>query len=226
MKLLVLIIVVLFVGVSFGFNETRVDCPAGYEHQDSENFRYCISDKSLFSIQKSLRILEGSLQEYQKLFGGRSPSKFFVIESIGQLGAQAVDRRSIELSLPPNFTNEGLFNHFLAHELFHFWVGGYVKGEKSGDAIEGLTQVFANMTLVRLGVIPKSFLNEEIAKRKIQLHQGIAVNLNEYYLKFDRIFRSNEKVAFTLARKLSNRLKSATSPENAVKITDILSEFL
>lgn len=107
---------------------------------------------------------------YTQLFDKTPKSRFLMTFFYDVQDDGEAYSRSAAFTSRDKVTQNGLiiWGNFLAHEFFHFWNGQQMRGEPRETREwfnEGFTEYFANLTLVREGLI-----DEELFLKKIERH--------------------------------------------------------
>ena len=112
------------------------------------------------------RILRLVAAEYVKVFPTTSPTAYLMTvfmgeENDGEAFAHSFAFRTGDV---PTESNAIMWANTLAHELFHFWNGHSMRasdGVASAWLSEGVTEYYANRTLLRTGALPRqAFLSK------------------------------------------------------------------
>ena len=107
------------------------------------------------------KVLGAAAREYVRVFPSTPPTSYLMTvfsgsENDGEAFAQSFAFRTGEV---PASENSILWATTLAHELFHFWNGHTLRGADgvaSAWLSEGVTEYYANRTLLRTGSLPPS----------------------------------------------------------------------
>lgn len=98
------------------------------------------------------------LKEYLEIFPNTPKSNYLItLFPFEQNDGEAYESsNAFTLKLPPTEQNKIIWVNQFAHELFHFWNGRMINGPERSKRqwfSEGFTEYFANLTLIRSGVI-------------------------------------------------------------------------
>jgi predicted metalloprotease with PDZ domain len=107
------------------------------------------------------KVLNAVAREYMSIFPSTPPTSYLMTvfsgsENDGEAFAQSFAFRTGEV---PTSANSLLWSTTLAHELFHFWNGHTLRGTDgvaSAWLSEGVTEYYANRSLLRTGSLPPS----------------------------------------------------------------------
>ena len=114
--------------------------------------------------------LKPVLRAYLRLFRGTPPSIFLMTFFHANAEDGEAYSRSSAFTTSDEVSKASLiiWGNFLAHELFHFWNGQQMRGNERDNRqwfSEGFTEYYANLTLVREGLI-----GEDLFIKKIEKH--------------------------------------------------------
>lgn len=192
----------------------------------SRHFIYGFDQIRAWKSEEILAILEACFEEYIRITGVQQSSLIIVDQATGPLKAFSEGRKRIVVNFPKGFglTREQreLAFHFFAHELLHFWIGGYVQSREQGDGIEGFVQYMANRTLLQHKFVSSEFITQDSAKRRDQILRGINKSINEYYLRLRDLDERSPHEIDRMAKKLALLLQGANDAGHPVDISSVV----
>lgn len=141
-------------------------------------FRYTVALPG--SAQKDSTLFSSTLKKitraYVDIFPQTPPTNYLVTLFYHDLddGESFYESFAFTLKRPINQTNKIIWANQMAHELFHYWNSDLIRASSYSDRqwfSEGTAEYYANMTLVRQGIISESvFLSK--AEKILGLYQN------------------------------------------------------
>jgi predicted metalloprotease with PDZ domain len=128
------------------------------------NFEFEIA--LLGEVKKHDRLISTTLEKFAGMFSRIFPETPPSIYLITLFYASAEDGEAYEQSAafttraPLGTENMIIWGGTLGHELFHFWCGQQIEGENYEESQwfqEGFTEYYANLALIREGILPERF---------------------------------------------------------------------
>ncbi|MDC8002510.1 hypothetical protein POV27_00470 [Aureisphaera galaxeae] len=114
-------------------------------------------------------ILSKITRAYLKIFDKTPTSNYLVTMFYAALNDGESFNTSLTFTLkdPINEHNKIIWANQMAHELFHYWNSDLIIAENRTDRqwfSEGTAEYYANMTLIREGIIPESIFQNKVEK--------------------------------------------------------------
>lgn len=139
----------------------------------SIDFTLVLPGKMNESAEIIVPALEKILTVYTKLFDKTPPTNYLMTFFYDVQDDGEAYSRSAAFTSRDKVTQNGLiiWGNFLAHEFFHFWNGQQMRGEPRETREwfnEGFTEYFANLTLVKEGLI-----SEDLFIKKMEKHLAL-----------------------------------------------------
>lgn len=128
-------------------------------------------DSELFSST-----LKKIIKAYLKIFSQTPPTNYLITMFYNDIddGESFYESFAMTLKNPINETNKIVWANQIAHELFHYWNSDLIRASSYSDRqwfSEGTAEYYANLTLVRQGIISESdFLSK--AEKILGLYQN------------------------------------------------------
>ena len=126
-------------------------------------------DKNLSQYrERFINLMQKQLNAFSKIFGG-TPNRNYLItirkanEDDGEAFEGSFNQVIIDKRIEDRYI---VWANTMAHEMFHYWNGNYISGEKPKNTYwftEGFTEYYSSFSLMRTGIIP-----EELYLKKLE----------------------------------------------------------
>jgi len=121
-------------------------------------------DSELFTTTLSM-----ITKAYVDIFSQTPPTTYLITMFYNEIddGESFFESFAFTLKNPIDQTNKIIWANQMAHELFHYWNSDLIRAKSRSERqwfSEGTAEYYANMTLVRQGIIPESIFLSKVEK--------------------------------------------------------------